>query len=441
MMRDLFYGLFDQLCQQLRGDERLRAEYAGEDSDFVRLNGARVRQAGHVSQASVVLELIDGQRHVAVEYNLVGQLHQDRAALEALLEGLRERLPLLPEDPHLLLPEGVQSSQQLGEDRLPVASEAVDALLEAGRGLDLVGVHAQGAIHRGYADSFGLRHWYRSHSFATDFCLYHQADKAVKTTYAGVDFDPGELDVRMEEARQRLEILALPPKRIEPGHYRVYLAPAAVAEILSLLSWDGFGLRAQRTHSSPLHRLVQGEASLHPDVGIDEHAAGGLAPRFSEAGFPRPERIPLIRGGEHSGALISPRSAREFGLEANGCDSEEAPVSLEMTGGMLPRREVLEALGTGVWISNLWYTNYSDRTACRITGMTRFATCWVENGRVVAPISVMRFDETLYRLLGSELEALTVEQDFLPSTDTYFRRSTDSLRVPGALVKDFAFTL
>jgi predicted Zn-dependent protease len=214
-----------------------------------------------------------------------------------------------------------------------------------------------------------------------------------------------------------------------------------VAEVLGLLSWDGFGVRAQRTHSSPLHRLVQGEAALHPSVNLDEHPDAGLAPLFSEAGFFRPARVPLIHEGRHAGALVSPRSAKEFGLETNGCDSEEAPSSLELAGGTLPRSEVLEALGTGVWISNLWYTNYSDRTACRITGMTRFATCWVENGEVVAPSNVMRFDETLYRMLGSELEALTVERDFLPSTDTYFRRSTDSLRVPGALVRDFAFTL
>lgn len=439
--RDLFFELFDGICGSLQGTERLRAEYAGEDSEFVRLNDGRVRQAGHVSQAAVVLELVDGQRHAAAECNLGGDPGQNLEQLSALVEGLRERLPLLPDDPHMLLPEGVPSSEELSDDRLPPAADAVDALLSAAEGLDLVGMHAQGAIHRGYAGSGGLRHWYRSHSFATDFCLYHQADKAVKATYAGFDFDIADLTARVDEARERLTVLTRPARKIAPGAYRVYLAPAAVAEVLGLLSWDGFGLRAQRTHSSPLHRLVQGEERLHPSVNLDEHYAGGLAPRFSEAGFPRPERVHLIREGLHAGALISPRSSLEFGVEANGCDSEEAPCSLELAGGTLPRAEVLEALGTGVWISNLWYTNFSDRTACRITGMTRFATCWVEDGQVVAPLGVMRFDETLYRMFGSQLEALTVEQDFLPSTETYYSRSTDSLRMPGALIEGFEFTL
>ncbi len=439
--RDLFYQLFDGLCVQLRGGERLCAEYAGEDSDFVRLNGGRVRQAGHVRQAAVVLELVDGQRHALAECNLCGDMEQDAAQLLGLVHELRDRLPLLPDDPFLMLPDDEQGRESGAVDRLPPAADAVDALLGASAGLDLVGIHAQGAIHRGYADSIGLRHWYRSHSFATDFCLYHQADKAVKTTYAGFDFDNDELAQRVAEARSRLEVLARPPMRIEPGSYRVYLAPAAVAEILSLLAWEGFGLRAQRTQSSPLVRLVKGDEALDPSVSIDEHVGAGLAPRFSEAGFLRPARVPLIRAGRHAGALVSPRSAKEYGVAANGADAEEAPTSLDMAGGELPRADVLEALGTGVWISNLWYTNYSDRVACRITGMTRFATCWVEDGRVVAPLGVMRFDETLYRMLGSQLEALTVEQDFLPSTETYFRRSTDSMRLPGALLKGFAFTL
>ena len=76
-----------------------------------------------------------------------------------------------------------------------------------------------------------------------------------------------------------------------------------------------------------------------------------------------------------------------------------------------------------------------------MTGMTRFATFWVENGEIVAPVNVMRFDDTIHRMLGSELEALTVEQELLLSASSYYNRSTASSNLPGALLKDFAFTL
>jgi predicted Zn-dependent protease len=112
-----------------------------------------------------------------------------------------------------------------------------------------------------------------------------------------------------------------------------------------------------------------------------------------------------------------------------------------MAAGHISRQEVLRRLGTGVYINNLWYLNYSDRTACRMTGMTRFATFWVEHGAIQAPLNVMRFDESLYRLLGDNLLGLTTERDFILDSSTYHQRSTSSSRLPGALVEDFQFTL
>ena len=76
-----------------------------------------------------------------------------------------------------------------------------------------------------------------------------------------------------------------------------------------------------------------------------------------------------------------------------------------------------------------------------MTGMTRFATVWVENGQPVGPVTPMRFDETIYRAFGDNLLALTADRDFDLSTSTYHQRSTNSTRLPGALIDDFTFTL
>ena len=73
--------------------------------------------------------------------------------------------------------------------------------------------------------------------------------------------------------------------------------------------------------------------------------------------------------------------------------------------------------------------------------MTRFATFWVEDGEIVAPIEVMRFDDSVYRILGSNLEALTASRELRLSSDTYEQRSTASMHVPGAIVDDFRLTL
>ena len=110
-------------------------------------------------------------------------------------------------------------------------------------------------------------------------------------------------------------------------------------------------------------------------------------------------------------------------------------------GGTLHAAEALTELGTGLYISDLHYLNYSDRQACRMTGMTRFACFWVENGRLVAPISVMRFDDALPRMFGSGLIALTQAPELVHDSVTYEERHLRSVTAPGALVEGFRFTL
>ena len=108
---------------------------------------------------------------------------------------------------------------------------------------------------------------------------------------------------------------------------------------------------------------------------------------------------------------------------------------LRVDAGDLPAADVPASLGTGLYIGNLWYLNYADRNDCRITGMTRFGTFWVENGELVAPVNVMRFDDSLYRLLGDRLERLTSERELMMSASSYGGRSTASSLLPGLLVR------
>ncbi len=53
----------------------------------------------------------------------------------------------------------------------------------------------------------------------------------------------------------------------------------------------------------------------------------------------------------------------------------------------------------------------------------------------------MRFDETLYHLLGDGLLGLTAEREMLLNPSSYGVRSTRSARLPGALVDVVSFTL
>ena len=440
-MQDYFYTLADIITALLKGDEVYTCTFRGEDSDFVRFNRSAVRQAGTVAQRFVNLDLIRGQRHAAADVALAGDLEEDRGRLVQAVAEMREQLPYLPDDPHLLYATEVQSSVQAGVNRLPDSATAVAAVLEAGRGRDLVGFYAAGCIYAGFANAFGQRNWFASYSFNCDWSLYYQADKAVKTAYAGFVWEPEEFAHKVDTAAAQLEQLRQAPRTIPPGRYRVYVAPAALDDILHTLAWGGFGLKDHRTKQTTLIKMVQEGAHLHPAVTLRENTRDGVAPNFQGAGFIKPDQVTLIEAGVFRNCLVSPRSAKEYGVPTNGASSGETPHSLEMAAGDMPRPEVLQRLDTGVYMNNVWYLNYSDRSACRMTGMTRFATFWVEHGVIQAPLNVMRFDESIYRMLGEHLLGLTAECELVLNTSTYHQRSTGSSRVPGALIDDFNFTL
>ena len=73
--------------------------------------------------------------------------------------------------------------------------------------------------------------------------------------------------------------------------------------------------------------------------------------------------------------------------------------------------------------------------------MTHYACFWVENNEIQRPIKDMRFDESLYRLFSSELEAVTCEQHVDPVIATYIQREIGNGKVPGMLIKNMSFNL
>ncbi|WP_132670500.1 metallopeptidase TldD-related protein [Pseudomonas aeruginosa] len=341
--RQHFEALAEDLRRHLAEGEDFTLWYSAEDSEFIRFNRARVRQAGRVRQASALLRLIRDERQASLDLTLSGAPVEDRQRLVEGLRQLRQSLAWIPADPYLLL--DTSAWQRENQDR-----------------------------------------------------------------------------------------------QLRPGDYRAYLAPAALEEVMQMLCWGGFSARALATGESPLQRLQNGDALLSPLLNLAERPATSPSPAFSAEGSPRAE-VELVGNGRLSGRLVSSRSAREYGLVANGAGANEAPTALDMAGGSLEQARILEALDTGLYIGNLWYLNYSDMPAARLTGMTRFATFWVENGQIRAPVSTMRFDDSLYSFLGAHLEDLSHERELRLSSNTYGERQTDSMHLPGALTGRFTLTL
>src|SRR5690348_718920 len=145
-MENYFDELAASVDRALRPGESYTLDFEAEQTDFVRMNRGKVRQPGHVEQRYLDLRLLQGARHASHLLSLTGNLETDTRIVGDALAKLRDVIPELPEDPHLLLPDTLASSRSERSDAMPAAETIVDALLTMARGHDLVGMLAAGPV-------------------------------------------------------------------------------------------------------------------------------------------------------------------------------------------------------------------------------------------------------------------------------------------------------
>ena len=441
-MRDYFQSIALELFKHIQKDEFLIINFDAEESNFVRLNKAKIRQPGNVKQISMSLSLSNRDKKNLKSYvRLNGSFDRDLATLIKTLNYLRRELPDLPKDPYLLFSKTVQSTEITDEKKYINDEENLDYILTSVSGLDLVGIYSSGYIYTGLANSLGQFNWHSDYSFSFDYSIYNENNNAIKLNYSSKKWNNEEFETSLNQGIKKLKILSQSPRTIQKGEYTVYLEPSALNEIIDMMSWGGFSYKANKIGTSPLHLLSKGEKSLHTSVSIDENIKDGISANFSADGFIKPDKICMIRGGEFAESLTSPRSSLEYSVAHNASSTSEYPYSVDMRAGSIDDDAILRTINNGIYISNLWYLNFSDRNNGRMTGLTRFGCFLVEDGELTAPINTMRFDDSVYSMLGENLIGLTSKRELLIDSGTYEERSTSSARLPGAILNNFKMTL
>jgi predicted Zn-dependent protease len=439
-----FQSLSHQLIDSLVENEHLTISLNSERSQFTRFNHAKVRQSGLVADGTISLNLIHNQREASAAFPFTGDLTTDSIRALEQLDYLRSEVALLPENPFIVLPENKGSSHEVYEGSLLPPEQAIASILDSLGDIDFTGFYASGSMIRANANSAGQKHWFATDSFFVDYSIFNQTAsgdaQAVKGIYAGKAWQQSDYEAQIERSKQKLLALNLPAKTIQKGEYRTYFAPDAAAELFGMLA-DSVGEASLQQGGSALLKLRDREKSLSPLLNFKENFHGGTVPRFNQLGEMAPLEIPIIVAGELLNPLVSSRTAKEYGKVGNAAGSGEYPRAPEIGAGDLSVDQILKALDTGLYLSNLHYLNWSDRSGGRITGMTRYACFWVENGEVVAPIENLRFDDSIYDFLNQNLEALTDFREFIPNTGTYGSRSLGGVLCPGLLVNNFKFTL
>ncbi len=424
----------------LKADEDLALNLHSEESDFIRFNHSKVRQNTSVSQHELTLQYQKDQRHYRIKFNLTLELATDLEKIKSAVTQLRQDLPATDPNPQFVPMVNNGSSETFKKVDRPSTSEVIALICSTFSDSDLAGLWCSGPLRQASINSKGQFHYFETDYFFFDYSLY-DGPRAAKSFYAESTWDLKNFQATAQQAKNTLALLKKAAIKIKPAAYKAYLGPMAVAELLGLFNWRALSKASYEQGFAPLKKLAENEVHLSEKFSLSENLGLGFSTPFNSLGEVGAHELKLIHHGRLENLLISTPTANEYQLNSNFADPGEMLRSPEIKPGTLAEDQILKALGTGLYLSNLHYINWSDVQAARITGMTRYACFWVENGEIVGPIQDLRFDETLFNIFGKNLIELTKVQQVYTDTATYMKRSLGAMKVPGALVDRMNFTL
>lgn len=435
---------FEVFCSKvfnlLEEHEQLSLNLSLEKSIYMRFSQAKVRQIGSVNQIDLKIDLLNSNKSLSYTFSLDNSLDSMLEQVKQKIKTLREEIKHLPQDPYFIPLKKGDSSEHISSGELLSEDQVVSSVVGPLDGIDAAGIYCSGKTIRALFTSTGQKHWFENDSFFLDFSFYTEKQKSVKANYSGTKFDIEKYIKLISQKKSLLKKVSLNPKEIKPSKYRVYFEPAAVSEILSMISWGGLSFQALKRGQSPLLNFSD-NTTLSDKFTLFEDLSMGFAPKFNNYGEVAKDKLSIFERGKLINTLVSSRSAKEYDVESNFARQSESPRSLNLMPGNLEQIDILEKLDKGIYISNLHYLNWSDMQKGRITGMTRYACFWVENGQIVAPIKDLRFDESFYNFFGKDLVDLTVDTTIFADISTYDRRSVGAICSPGLIAENFSFTL
>jgi predicted Zn-dependent protease len=446
MKKDIFQTICSQVFDSLKENEQLTVYLEGENSQYFRFNDSKLRQSGIIEDYAVTISLFSGKKSLQSSTTLSSDIKSSVSNLTNEINALRDPLSLIPENDFTCFPDPFESLDIVKSGQLPKREEILEALMDTISSDNLTGVWTSGKIFRACSTSEGTNHWFEKDSFIFDFSLIDAQENMVKVLFPGSNWDKSKFVAAFHEASEKLKLMNKPKMELKPGKYRVWFEPNAVADFVDMFNWNGVSESSFRNGSSCLLKLRNSDTRLSNLFSLNESFSSLSTAPFNSRGEVS-EDVAIIQNGILSNTLVNAKTALEYKISSNFAEEPnswgmgEYMRSPHMEAGDIDNEERLEKLGTGIFISNIHYLNWSDTLGGRITGLTRYACYWVEDGKLVAPIKTMRFDDSFYNFFGSNLEGVGKEVLARPVIETYDGRNPGETTCPGILVKDFELTL
>ena len=230
-------------------------------------------------------------------------------------------------------------------------------------------------------------------------------------------------------------MLSRNPKTLPDGQYTVILEPAAVGQLLILLSFMGFGCKTLYQRRSFMAGHI-GEKIAGDNFSVieDPFDKSFTSPPFDYEGVPK-RRVPLIENGIARGVVYNSYYANLMQTASTGHALAPTnnygpyPKNLVVAGGESSLDEMIASTSKGILITHFWYLNFLNPMRTMVTGTTRDGTFFIEDGKIAHPVKNMRTNQSILEAF-SNIKLISKDRIVYPQYSIL-------MRVPSMKINNF----
>ena len=383
--------------------------------DIDRTRSANVRFAknemttsGEYDEITVAVAIALGKRQAWTSTN-----QTDTASLRSLVQRAVSMARLAPEDPEImpLLPPQTYAAAPPAHDpkldamtpadRAAVATRAIAAGDRAK--VQIAGFFYRSAFDRVIRTSSGLAAAHRESE--AQYTVTARTPDATGSGWAGrethraSDLD----DALLSRTAIDKALRSASPRALPPGKYTVVLEPQAVAEMLGFL-----------VGSMDLRSVDEGRSYFTGKVG--EKLFADFVNLRSDPTDPETPSAPY----DHEGMPLRPQQwldaghARELHVSRYWAQKKDAKPTgrhhvYRLSGGQAASvDELVRGTKRGLLVTRFWYNRMLEPQTVMLTGLTRDGLFLIEDGKITAPLSNFRYNESPVTVLKN-VDAMTRE--------------------------------
>jgi predicted Zn-dependent protease len=390
--------------------DAMRVNISSEGSGNTRFADGGITTSGGLTDTSLVVTATIGRRRASSTTNAL-----DDASLRRTVDLAATLARLSPEDPELMPELGPQTYPSINafaqrtvsldpEARAGAVSRAIEAAAAAGRSagqLFTAGYLEANVRASAVATSNGLFAYHRTTD--ADFSMTVRTADGTGSGWAGAGArDWGQVDpASVGTIAAQKAAASRNPRPLEPGLYTAVLEPAAVTDLVPLLSGalnarqadEGRGAFSKPGGGTRLGEKVMDErVTLYSDPADPQL----LGQPFDNEGLPLSRMVWVERG------ILRNLSYSRYWAEKQSRRPTGPPFAggLVLAGGTKSTAELIAGCERGILVTHFFYIRALDTRTVLQTGLTRDGTFLIEQGKVTHALKNFRWNESPLLMLN-----------------------------------------